>query len=79
MSSTVGEYTDATTRGGRQPRFQWQRARSSGHGPGLRIPERKQVNHYQAFIVASSLWPFRWWNLRRSSRTVRPVQAPEGD
>ena len=33
---------------------------SGGRGPHSRIPERKQVNRLQAFIIASSLWPFRW-------------------
>lgn len=32
---------------------------SSGRGPRRRIPERKQVSCCQAFIIASSLWPFR--------------------
>jgi len=50
---------DGTTHGVRRPGFGWHRPGSSGRGPHLRIPERKQVNCYQAFIIASSLWPFR--------------------
>jgi hypothetical protein len=81
MPSTLGEYivvqTPAEARssrpnakagGGRKPGLDWQHPRSSSRGARLRIPERKQVNRYQAFIIASSLWPFRW-NPRRSGRT----------
>ena len=88
MTSTLGEYTvaripvearssrpDATTRGGRKRGFGWQRLRSSGHHPRLRIPERKQVNRDQAFVIASSLWPFRWGNPRRSGYPVKAVRT----
>jgi hypothetical protein len=34
-------------------------SRPDGGGPHRRIPERKQLNCCQAFIIASSLWPFR--------------------
>src|SRR5271156_4373028 len=57
---------DAPTHGVRIPGFGWRRPGASGRGPHLRIPERKQVNCYQAFIIASSLWPFRWWGPCRS-------------
>jgi hypothetical protein len=46
-------------------------ARSShpvGCGRHRRIPERKQLNRDQAFIIASSLWP-----LLRKSVTTRPA------
>jgi hypothetical protein len=73
MTSTLGEHTvvqvpaaarssrpNATTHGVRKFRFGWLRPLLSGRGPHRGIPERKQVNRYQAFIIASSLWPFRW-------------------
>ncbi len=43
-----------------------QQPRPSGHGGHTRIPEREQLNCYQAFIIATSLWPFGWWRPRRS-------------
>jgi hypothetical protein len=79
MSSTVGEYTDATTHGGSGPRFDWQRRRSSGLRPGARIPESKQLNRYQAFLVASSLSPFRWWKPRRSRYSDKALHTHQGE
>ena len=88
MASALGGYTvgwvqvetrsprpDATARGGRKRGFGWQRLRSSAHRPRPRIPERKQVNCDQAFIIASSLWPFRWCNPRRSGYPVKAVRT----
>ncbi len=34
-------------------------SRPDGRGPHHRIPERKQLNRCEAFIIARSLWPFR--------------------
>jgi hypothetical protein len=76
MTSTLGEHTvvqvpaearpNATTHGVHKFRFGWLRPLFSGRRAHRRIPESKQVNRYQAFIIASSLWPFRW-----QARTVR--------
>ena len=33
-------------------------SRPDDRGAHRRIPERKQLNCWQAFIIASSLWPF---------------------
>jgi hypothetical protein len=73
MTSTLGERTvvpvradarssrpNAMMHGVRKFRFGWLRPLFSGRGAHRSIPERKQVNRYQAFIIASSLWPFRW-------------------
>jgi hypothetical protein len=65
-AETLSSRPDATTHAVQIPGFGWHRPRSSGRGRQLRIPERKQVNCYQAFVIASSLWPFRWWNPCRS-------------
>jgi hypothetical protein len=66
MSSRLGEYTvvrapaearssrpDAKTRRRRKSGFDFQRPGSSERGPRLRMPERKQVNRYQAFVEES--------------------------
>jgi hypothetical protein len=86
MPSTLGAYMvearaearsprlDAKGGGGRKPGLDSQHPRSSRRGTRLRIPGRNQVNRDQAFIIVSSLWPFRRW--RRSSQSVRAVRAP---
>jgi hypothetical protein len=83
MTSTLGGHTvvqvpaearssrlNATAHGVRKFRFGWLRPLFSGWGAHRRIPEHKQANHYQAFIIASLLRPFRW--------QARAVRAHKG-
>jgi hypothetical protein len=56
-------YGDTTD--GHLPGVGRQRPRPSGRGGHTRIPESKQLNCYQAFIIATSLWPLRWGRPRR--------------
>ena len=91
MATTLGEYTgvqvpaeaqssrpDTSTHGVRKLGLGWLRSLSGGRGPHSRIPESKQVNCYQAFIIASSLWPFRRPNPGRSRESTRAVRPRQG-
>jgi hypothetical protein len=91
MATTLDEYTgaqvpaeaqssqhDASTRGVRKLGLGWLRSLSGGRGPHSHIPERKQVNYYQAFIIVSSLWPFRRPYPRPSCESARAVRERQG-
>ena len=74
MATTLDEYTGAQV----PVEAQSSQPLSGGRGPHSRIPERKQVNRLQAFIIASSLWPFRWPYPGQSRESARAVRGRQG-
>lgn len=69
---------DAPSPSVRHPSYAWARHWLHGRRARHTIPERKQLNRYQAYLVARSLCPFEWRNPNRRVGSARPVHARTG-